>query len=70
MVLDTLNGMTITVVFFPAYAIIVTGTNPSQRRIGMSYKRQAEEKRRLRKTYDATRHSCIGGVYYDKRKKR
>lgn len=36
----------------------------------MSYKRQADEKRRLRKTYDATRHSCIGGVYYDKRKKR
>ena len=40
------------------------------RNIDMGNKRKAEDKRRLRKVYVATRNSCIAGVYYDKRKKR
>lgn len=36
----------------------------------MSYKRKIGDNHRLRKTYRATRNSCLVGVYYDKRKGR
>lgn len=36
----------------------------------MSHRRKIGDDRRLRRTYRATRHSCISGVYYDRRKYR
>ena len=36
----------------------------------MSYHRKQEEKRRLKKTYNQTKHAYGCGVYYDERKNR